>query len=179
MEILVLGEDQSMANVFVRLTSGFAEQEYPAPEAPAVLNQENCKYVPHVLGVMVNQPLSILNSDGILHNVKTQSRRNRAFNLGMPADMTEATRTFSRPEHIFPVKCNVHSWMTAYVGVLPHPFFDVTGQDGQFSIANLDPGTYELEVWHERLGTQTTTVTIAADESVEADFVFAQPEAAN
>lgn len=175
-ESLVLGDHQHMANVFIRLKSGFAEKEYPPPEAPAVLNQKGCVYVPHVLGLMVNQALSIRNSDGILHNVKTRSRKNRPFNMGMPKDKLEASKTFSKAEHIFAVKCNVHSWMTAYIGVLSHPFFDVTDRDGEFSITGLDPGTYELEAWHEKLGTQTRTVTIAADESVGVDFIFAQPE---
>ena len=96
--------------------------------------------------------------------------------MGMPKDKLEAIKTFSKAEHIFAVKCNVHSWMTAYVGVLSHPFFDVTERDGKFSITGLEPGTYELEAWHEKLGTQTRTVTIAGDESVGVDFVFAQPK---
>ncbi|MDK1023132.1 MAG: carboxypeptidase regulatory-like domain-containing protein [Gammaproteobacteria bacterium] len=175
-ESLVLGTDQHMANVFVRLKSGFAEKVYVPPREPVVLDQKGCVYIPHVLGLMVDQPLKIRNSDGMLHNVKTRSRKNRPFNLGMTKNKLETTRTFTKAEHMITFKCNVHSWMTAYIGVISHPFFDVTERDGKFSITGLDPGTYELEAWHERLGTQTRTVTIAGDESVQVDFTYTRPQ---
>jgi uncharacterized protein (DUF2141 family) len=85
----------------------------------------------------------------------------------------KTNRTFSAPEVMVPLECNVHGWMQAYVGVLPHPFFAVTGTDGKFTIANLPAGTYTVEAWHEKYGTQTATVTVAATGSKTQDFTFA------
>jgi hypothetical protein len=126
---------------------------------------------------MVGQPYKILNSDGILHNVHTLPKLNKAFNKPMPATVKEATITFDKEESIFPTKCDVHPWMNAFVGVFTHPFFSVTSTDGKFTISGLDPGTYEITAWHERLGTQTASVTVAATGAKTQDFKFATPAA--
>ena len=97
-------------------------------------------YKPHVMGIMVGQTYRILNSDGILHNVHTLPKINPAFNRAMPATLKEATTTFDKPEAIFQIKCDVHPWMSAYIGVFTHPFFSVTGTDGKFTISGLDAG---------------------------------------
>ena len=133
------------------------------------------RYKPHVMGIMVGQPYKILNSDGILHNIHTLPKVNPAFNLGMPATVKEMSTTFTKDESVFQVKCDVHPWMSAYIGVYNHPFFSVTGTDGKFTISGLDPGTYELTAWHERLGMQTATVTVAANETKTQAFKFAVP----
>jgi hypothetical protein len=73
---------------------------------------------------------------------------------------------------MIPLECSVHGWMHAYVGVLPHPYFATTGDDGTFAIANLPAGTYTIEVWHESFGSQTATVTVADDETKTADFSY-------
>ena len=139
------------------------------------LNQDGCTYKPHVMGIMVGQPYKILNSDGILHNIHTLPKVNPAFNRGQPATVKEMTTTFTKAENVFQVKCDVHPWMSAYIGVYNHPFFSVTGTDGKFTISGLDPGTYELTAWHERLGMQTATVTVAANETKTQAFKFAVP----
>lgn len=174
-ETLVLGDGNTMGNVFVQIKSGLAKQAYPAPAEPLVLDQKGCQYTPHVAGVMVGQTLKILNPDGTLHNVHALSKINPEFNLAMPKFRTETTKTFEKPEPMFAFKCDVHPWMTAWVAVLDHPFFAVTGKDGKFSIANLPAGTYEVEAWHEKLGTQTQTVTVG-DADVQANFAYTQPE---
>ena len=174
-ETLVLGDGNTMGNVLIQIKSGLAKQAYPAPAEPVVLDQEGCQYTPHVAGVMVGQTLKILNPDGTLHNVHALSKVNPEFNLAMPKFRTETTKTFDKAESVFPFKCDVHPWMTAWVAVLDHPFFAVTGKDGKFTIANLPAGTYEVEAWHEKLGTQTQTVTVSdADQAV--NFTFTQPE---
>jgi hypothetical protein len=93
----------------------------------------------------------------------------------MPGNVKEATTTFAKPEPVFQIKCDVHPWMSAYMGVFAHPFFSTTGPDGKFTIAGLDPGTYEITAWHERLGTQTATVTVAANETKPQNFKFSVP----
>lgn len=174
-ESLVLGDGNTMGNVFVQIKSGLAKQAYPAPAEPVVLDQKGCQYTPHVAGVMVGQTLKILNPDGTLHNVHALSKVNPEFNLAMPKFRTETTKIFEKAEPVFAFKCDVHPWMTAWVTVLDHPFFAVTGKDGKFSIANLPAGTYEVEAWHEKLGTQKQTVTVG-DADAQASFTFIQPE---
>ncbi len=129
------------------------------------------------MGIMVGQPYRILNSDGILHNVHTLPEINRSFNRAMPATLTEVITTFDQPEAIFQIKCDVHPWMSAYIGVFDHPFFSVTSSDGTFTISGLDPGTYEITAWHERLGAQTASVTVGDSDTTSQDFTFAVPAA--
>ncbi len=175
-EVLVLGENNELAHIFVRVISGLPDKKYDPPKEAAILDQKGCIYVPHVMGVMVDQDVRILNSDGILHNVNVQAKENRAFNLGMPKGTTEAVKTFSRPEHMITLKCNVHPWMKGFIGVMDHPFFDVTDLDGKFTIKGLEPGTYEIEAWHERAGTRTAKVTIgSAADKQSVDITFSRP----
>ncbi len=175
-EMLVLGTGNTMGNILVWVSKGLpAGKTWPAPKAPAVLDQKGCQYRPHVMGIMVGQAYKILNSDGILHNVHALPKINKAFNRPMPATVKEATVTFDKPESVFQIKCDVHPWMTAYVGAFTHPFFSVTGTDGKFTLSGLDPGTYEITAWHERLGTQTASVTVGANDKKTQDFKFAVP----
>ena len=175
-EMLVLGTGNSMANIMVWVSKGLpAGKTWPAPTTPVVLDQKGCMYLPHVMGIMVGQPYRILNSDGVLHNIHTLPKVNPAFNKGMPPTLKEASTVFQKPEAVFHVKCDVHPWMSAYVSVFNHPFFSVTGADGKFTISGLDAGTYEITAWHERLGTQTASVTVAATGAKTQDFKFALP----
>lgn len=173
-DMLVLGEGNTMGNIFVKITNE-PQGNYPAPSEAVVIDQRGCMYKPHVAGVMAGQPLKFLNSDGILHNVHLLPKENREQNIGMPATLTEKETTLNTPEPAFPVKCDVHPWMQAYVAVMSHPFFDVTDTDGQFTIENLPAGTYTVEVWHERLGTQTAEVTVGEGETATQDFTFSSP----
>jgi plastocyanin len=173
-EVLVLGTGGAMANVLVRVKSG-ATGTFSAPAAAAVIDQKGCRYEPHVLGVMVGQTLKLRNSDGLLHNVHALPKVNTPFNMAMPANRTEADAKFGKEEGMFLVKCDVHPWMAAYVGVFANPYFAVSGKDGKFSIPGLKAGTYEIEAWHEKLGVKTATVTVAAAGAAKADFAFAPP----
>jgi plastocyanin len=175
-EMLVLGSGNTMGNIMVWVSKGLpAGKTWPAPKSPATLDQKGCQYVPHVQGIMVGQPYRILNSDGVLHNVHALPKINKGFNRPMPANVKEASATFDKPEGLFQIKCDVHPWMNAYVSVFTHPFFSVTGTDGKFTISGLEPGTYEITAWHERLGTQTATVTVGANETKSQNFKFSPP----
>jgi plastocyanin len=173
-ENVVAGPANALANVFVYVSAGVpAGQTFPAPPTAVVLDQNGCRYHPHVFGAMVGQNIEIKNSDPLLHNIKAIAKKNRPFNVSQPnAGMTK-TVTFAAPEVMVNLECNVHGWMHAYVGVRPDPFYAVTGLDGSFSITGLPPGTYTIEAWHEKFGTQTATVTIAGTESKTANFTFA------
>jgi plastocyanin len=175
-EMLVLGGGNTMGNIIVWVSKGLpAGKTWPAPKDPVVMDQKGCMYVPHAMGIMVGQPYRILNSDGVLHNVHTLPKINPSFNQAMPANRKEATTSFAKPEPIFQIKCDVHPWMSAYIGVFTHPFFSVTSTDGKFTISGLDAGTYEITAWHERLGTQTASVTVAANDKKTQDFKFTLP----
>ena len=173
-EIVVAGPANALANVFVYVKSGVpAGQTFTAPTTAVVLDQDGCRYHPHVLGIMVGQPLEILNTDPVLHNIKAIAKANRPFNVSQPSAGMKTTRTFSAPEVMVNLECNVHGWMHAYAGVRSDPFFAVSKDDGSFTIGGLPPGTYTIEAWHERFGTQTATVTIAATETKTQNFTFA------
>ena len=177
-EMLVLGTGNTMANILVYVSKGLpAGKTWPVPSTPVVLDQNGCMYKPHVMGIMVGQSYKILNSDGILHNIHTLPKINPGFNKPMPGTLKETTTKFDKPEPIFNIKCDVHPWMQAYVGVFTNPFFSVTSADGKFTISGLDPGTYEITAWQERLGTKTATVTVGASGTKTQDFKFAMPAA--
>lgn len=171
--LVVVNSNGMLANVFVYVKRGLpAGAKYPVPRSPVFIDQRACEYTPRVFGIMVGQTLQVRNTDPLLHNVKAIGKKNRPFNISQPAAGMELNRTFTVPEVMVPLECNVHGWMHAYAGVLPHPFFATTGADGSFSIAGLPPGTYTIEAWHEKYGTQTATVTVKDNETTSADFTY-------
>ena len=173
-ESLVVGDNQGLQNVFVYVKDGLGAFGFPVPAEPVVLDQDKCRYTPRVLGLRVGQPLSIRNSDPLLHNVRANGQINQGFNMSTPLEGVSFQRTFATREVMVPFKCDVHAWMTAYVGVLDHPYFGTTAPDGKVVLANLPPGTYTIEAWHETLGTRTQQVTIAAKEAKDVAFTFAR-----
>ncbi|MEE8523967.1 MAG: carboxypeptidase regulatory-like domain-containing protein [Thermoanaerobaculia bacterium] len=170
---LVLGDGNALGNVFVQVKNAPAGSG-AAPSEAVVIDQNGCMYHPRVVGVRVGQPLMFKNSDGILHNVHGRPKENREFNIGMPPTLKQKDQTFNKPEPLFPVKCDVHPWMQSYVAVMTHPYFAVTGENGKFSLANVPDGDYEIEAWHEKLGTQTAKVTVSGG-AATADFTFKIP----
>jgi plastocyanin len=167
----VIANNGMLKNAFVYVKEGLPAGNYPASNEPVVLDQNGCVYKPHVFGVKTGQEFTIKNSDGLSHNINARPSVNRTFNVSQPRNM-ESKKSFSQKEVMVPVRCDVHGWMEAYIGVLDHPYFAVTGDDGSFRITGLPPGTYTVEAWHEKLGTQTTTVTVAAQGTGEAHFTF-------
>lgn len=169
----VVGADGGLGNVFVYVKEGLEGHTFPTPSDSVTLDQKGCRYTPHVFGIQVDQPLVIINSDPTLHNIHATPASNTEFNTGMPPvpGMT-ADHTFTTPEIMVPFKCDVHGWMNAHVGVLDHPYFAVTGENGSFDISNLPPGDYVVEAWHEMLGTQTQNVTVGEKAAVELSFTF-------
>lgn len=170
-QTVVVNDDGTLRNVFVYVKEGLPDQAWPASDEQTVLDQDGCVYVPHVIGVRAGEELTIRNSDGLLHNVNAQPETNRGFNVGQPTNM-ETNRSFTAQEVMIPVTCEVHGWMNAYIGVVEHPYFAVTGDGGTFTLEGLPPGTYTIEAWHEQYGTQTMQVTVAAQETGTAEFTF-------
>ena len=175
-QVLVLGENKTLANVYVHITKGLAQKAYPPPADPVVVNQSGCMYSPHIIGIMTGQTMKILNPDGTLHNVHALGKVNGEFNLAMPKFRTEMTKTFDKPEFMFEIKCDVHPWMSAYITVSDNPYFDVTEMDGKYEIKDLPAGNYTLEIWHEKLGTQQMEVTLGDGETKDLAFTMAKPK---
>ena len=169
-----LVKDGKLANVFVYVKSGLpADAKYAPPATAVVLDQQGCLYHPRIFGIVAGQNIEIRNDDPLLHNIKAVPAHNRGFNISQPSAGMKSDRTFTTTEVMVPLQCNVHGWMHADVGVLPHPFFATSGEDGSFKITGLPKGTYEIEAWHEKLGTKTMQVTVDGTDTKTADFTFA------
>ncbi len=166
-----VGANGALKNTLVFVKEG-ATGTYPASTTPATLDQVGCIYTPHVLGVMAGQPLQIINSDPTLHNIHPLPVTNTPFNIGMPIEGMKQTRVFSKVEAPFHVKCDVHPWMSAYIGVFSNPFFGVSNEQGEVGLNNLPAGTFQIQAWHEKYGTQTQSVTVSAGETKQLVFTF-------
>lgn len=171
-ESVVVNDNGSLRWVFVYIKEGLEDQTFPAPQEPVVLDQENCMYAPHVFGVQVGQAIQIRNSDPFQHNIHALPDVNRPFNFSQPTQGMENERTFQEPEVMVRIKCDVHGWMEAWAGVVPHPYHSTTDDEGAFDLADLPAGEYVVEAWHEEYGTQTQTVTVEDDEAATVDFTF-------
>ena len=171
-EEVVVNTNGTLANVFVYVKAGLEGKTFEPPSGPASLDQRGCLYRPHVVGVRAGQTLSVTNSDPTTHNIHPMPKVNREWNVSQPPKGANIARVFARPEVMVSVKCNVHPWMKSWIGVMDHPYFAVTGDDGSFSIANLPPGDYTLEAWHEKYPAQEQKVTLAASAKQAVEFTF-------
>jgi plastocyanin len=159
-------------NVFVYVKDGLGNYYFDVPTEPVKLDQQGCRYVPHVFGARVGQPIEITNSDDTLHNVHAMANVNREFNFGQHIRGMKNTEVFTAREVMVPFKCDVHGWMTSFGGILDHPFFAVTSDGGKFELKNLPAGTYTVEAWHEKMPPQTQTVTVGAKQTQSVSFTF-------
>ena len=175
-ENVVAALDGSLANAFVRLQGTFPST--PVPTKPVVLDQVGCIYRPRVVGIRVGQPLQVRNSDDLLHNVHSLSAKRNTFNVSEPQAGMVQQFIMKDEEVMLKLKCDVHSWMTSYIGVVTHPYFAVSDEKGLFEIDDVPPGNYTMEVWQERYGTLTQTVRVKAGATATADFTFTGTEKA-
>ena len=146
--------------------------EPAAPSEPVVVDQKGCMYKPHVVGARVGQKVIFLNSDPVLHNVRAVAETNSVFNDVMPTKDMRLEKVFDKTEVPVRAKCDVHPWMSAFIGVVPHPFYAVSGASGEFSLVNVPEGTYEIEAWHEVFGRQTQKLTIKPRETATITLTF-------
>ena len=137
-----------------------------------MLNQHGCLYAPHVIGVVAGQTLSIHNADDVSHNIHPMPKNNREWSSQQTPGAPDIQHRFPHPEVMIAVKCNVHSWMRAYIGVLDHPFFAVTGGDGEFTFDGVPPGDYTVAVWHETLGQLTERVHLDSSGKATVQFRY-------
>lgn len=182
-------KDGKLANVFVYIKDGsladgskIADYSFTVPTQAVVLDQNGCHYRPHVLGIQTNQKLQVTNSDPTQHNIHPTPKNNPEWNQTQPNGAPPIEKTFARAETLIPVKCNQHPWMKAYIGVLKHPFFSVSAEDGTYTIKGVPPGTYTVVAWREggANGTEKTMqVTVPASASAKADFSFGEAATAS
>jgi len=169
-EAVMTSADGGLANVFVRLQGTFPQT--PVATQPVTLDQTGCVYRPRVLGMRVGQTLQIKNSDNFLHNVHSQSAHNNTFNVGQPVAGNVYQFKPKEEEVMLRIACDVHSWMTAYIGIVNHPYFAVSGMDGSFEIDKVPAGMRTIQIWHERYGMLTKTVDIKAGAITTVDFAY-------
>ena len=166
------------ANVFIYVKDGLGNNVYAAPSQPVDMDQKNCRYVPHVVGVMAGQPVRFTNSDPTMHNIDIEPTNpaNHAVNLSQaPAGSANQPRdeaTFPAPELMIPVRCNMHPWMQGYINVASNPFFAVSDASGHYVIKGLPPGTYTVVADQEQLGQKSATVTVGAKQTATQDFTY-------
>jgi hypothetical protein len=171
-EDVVVNANGTLKNVFVHVTKGLEGRTFTPPTQSAKLDQHGCAYTPRVIGVQVNQPFEVVNSDPTLHNVNCKPVKNKPFNIAQPVKGMKSTKTFTTPEVMVKCICNVHPWMASFIGVVDNPYYAVTGDDGSFSLTGLPAGSYTIEAWHETLGTQTQTATIGDGDVKSVNFEF-------
>ena len=175
-EQVVVSADGGLANAFVRLQGSFPRTT--APTQPVTIDQRACFYLPRVVGAQIGQALQVRNSDPMLHNVHSLSGGGNGFNVGQPLAGMVYTFPLKDEEIMLRLKCDIHRWMTAYIGVVSHPYFAVSGTGGTFEIANVPVGTHTIQTWHERYGSLTRTVRVTAGTTAIVDVPYTGTEKA-
>ena len=169
-EELVVNSNKTVKWALVYIKEGASASA--APIEALAIDQKGCMFEPHVAVARAGQKITFKNSDPVLHNVRPECKVNKAFNIAQPIQGMTSTKTFDKPELGIKLRCDVHFWMTSYIHVLDHPFHAVTGEDGSYQIKDLPAGTYTIEVWHEKLGSQTAQVTVSDADSKTTDFTL-------
>jgi hypothetical protein len=173
-ETVVASIDGSMANVFVKIQGAFPGT--PVPTDAVSIDQRGCIYIPRMVGVRIGQTLQVRNSDALLHNVHSFSSTGNGFNVGQPiAGMVNQFR-LNDEEVMVRLKCDLHSWMAAYIGVVSHPYFAVTGGDGTFMIPNVPVGPQTVQIWHEQYGLLTERVSVKASATSTVELTYSGNE---
>ena len=175
-QTVVMSQDGGLANVFLYVQGSFPQT--PVPAGPVVIDQQGCIYQPRVIGARVGQTLQIKNGDQTLHNLHAVSEKGNEFNVGQPMSGMVYQSQLKSEEIMLHLACDVHRWMTGFVGVVNHPYFAVTGEGGAFTISNVPAGKYTVQAWHERYGPITQTVTVQAGISRTLDFSYTGSEKA-
>ena len=170
-EDIVADKNGDLQNVVVFIADGLGDRTFDVPAEAAVIQQKGCVYEPHVLALRANQKLQVTNNDACTHNIHPAPTNNREWNKAQVAGSTVEV-TFPREEVGIPLKCNVHPCMRSFIAVFKHPYFAVTGKDGNFDLSNLPPGTYTISAWQEKLGTTSQKITVGSNETKTVQFVF-------
>jgi plastocyanin len=168
------GAGGALKDVFVWIKDGDAvtSKTWQVPTTAVMLDQNGCMYKPHMLGVMAGQNIDIKTSDQTNHNIHPMPSVNQEWNESQAPGSEDKMKSFPRQEVMIPVKCQIHPWMKAYIGVVSHPFFAVTADDGSYTIKGLPPGTYTLEFWQEKYLVHDEPITVAAKDSKTVNYAY-------
>ncbi|MBV8775288.1 MAG: hypothetical protein JO166_23590 [Deltaproteobacteria bacterium] len=169
-ESLAMERDHDVANAVITLVDTAAREQLK-PEAGVRFDQKGCRYIPHVAVFPAGSRVLIINSDGILHNIHTESAINPVIDLAQPGFKKQIRVMIAKPE-IIKVTCDAHNWMQGWWYVTNTPYYATTGTDGRYVIRGVRPGTYTARVWQERLGTHSQQVVVRAGAVIGADFTF-------
>jgi plastocyanin len=168
----VLVKEGKLQNAIVYIKDGLGNRVFAVPTEAVEMDQKACVFTPRVLGAQVGQPLKFLNSDPMAHNVHGFAQKAKPWNISLSVKGTSRSVKVDKPESMIEIKCDIHPWMRAYVGVFDHPYFALSGADGSFTLNNVPPGEYTIEAWHERFGTRSQKVTVSAKETKAIEFAF-------
>ncbi len=168
----VLVRDGKVQNAIVAISSGLGDRVFAVPQTPVVVDQRGCIFSPRVVAAQAGQPVQFLNSDPLAHNVHGSPSKSSGWNFSLGLKGAERTVDVDTPQPVIPIRCDIHPWMQAYLGVYDHPYFMVTGADGRFTLKDVPPGTYVVEAWHERFGSRTANVTLGPKETQTVAFTF-------
>jgi plastocyanin len=166
----IVVSDGGLENVIVYVSAGNT-QTFPVPAEAVTLNQEGCHYIPHALTLQVGQKLKVVNSDNTAHNVHAWPEINKSFNVSQSSKGVENEFILDKEEVLLPVRCDVHNWMNAFIGVFNHPLTSVSKKGGAYEF-KLPAGTYTITAHHETLGKQEMMVTVADGGTAELNFTF-------
>jgi hypothetical protein len=167
---LVVGHSGGISKAVVTIDD-IVRGEAIKPDPAVLFDQKGCEYTPHVIAFPAGSTVKVLNSDGILHSIHTESSINPVVDMAQPGFKKTINVTVGKPEAI-KVTCDAHNWMDGWWYAVSNPYYAVTDTAGRFTIANVPPGTYTVRVWQEKLGTLTRKVTVVADKPVTIDFAM-------
>jgi plastocyanin len=171
-QAVAVNKNGGLANVFVYIKGGLEGKKFAPPSFAAVMDQKGCWFEPRVLGIQTGQEFDVTNSDPVTHNIHPRAHANREWNQSQAEGSPPLQRKFMQREIMIRVKCNIHNWMHAWIGVVDNPYFAVTGSDGTFELKNVPPGEYTIEAWQEDLGVEEQRVTVGPAGKSEIAFTF-------
>jgi hypothetical protein len=171
---LVVGKGGGISNAVVTIDD-IARGEPLKPEDAVLFDQNGCQYLPHVIAFPAGSTIKVLNSDGILHSIHTESSINPVVDMAQPDFKKTIDVTIAKPE-VIKVTCDAHNWMEGWWYAVGNPYYAITDAAGHFTIANVPPGSYTLRVWQEKLGTLTHKITVVAGKPVAVDFAMKAPK---
>lgn len=171
-ESVMPGDNGTLQNVLVYLQGDFSAYSFPQAAASVKVDQEGCIYAPHVVALMTGDSLEVTNKDAVTHNINAMSQFKQGWNETQVQGGQPIVRRFSKEEIPMTVKCNMHPWMRFYAAVIDHPYFQVTGKDGQFTLRNVPPGTYTLTAWQETFGTKKQSIVVQPKQEQAVSITF-------
>ncbi len=167
--------DGMVADALVYVAHGLEHRVFAVPDTPVVVDQRGCLFLPPVVGVRAGQRLEFANSDDTLHNVHGAPTKSPAWNFGLGVQGARRSLVLDKPEVPVPVRCDVHPWMRADVGVFDHPYFGVTGPAGAFRLDGVPAGHYVVAAWHPVLGRVEQSLDVAPATTTELEIRFVAP----